>query len=112
MILDEGSVCATGGDVKLYVGRNIDFGILGHYMPTKIKYWEPWGERPELVKMEYFDQELLETKRALERKKYTTLETGMYAGEELITFTETTLPDSTIYLLLPDQFLVMPEKNI
>lgn len=60
--------------------------------------------------MEYFDQELLETKRALERQKYTTLETGLYAGEELITFTETTLPDSTIYLPLPNQFIVMPEK--
>lgn len=47
MNLEEGSVGATGGDVKLYVGRNIDLGFLGRYMPTKIKYWGPWGERPE-----------------------------------------------------------------
>lgn len=62
------------------------------------------------VNMEYFDEELLETKRALERQNYTTLETGMYAGEELITFTDITLPDSAIHLPLPDQFIVMPTE--
>lgn len=60
--------------------------------------------------MEYFDEELLETKRALERQNYTTLETGMYAGEELITFTDITLPDSEMHLPLPDQFIVMPTE--
>lgn len=59
--------------------------------------------------MEYFDEELLEAKRKLERQKHTTLETGMYAGEELITFTQITLEDFGIQLPLPDQFVVMPE---
>lgn len=47
MILEECSLGATGGYVNIYVGRNIDFGILGCYMPKKIKYRGPWGERPE-----------------------------------------------------------------
>lgn len=60
--------------------------------------------------MEYFDEEFLKTKTALERQNYTTLETGIYVGEELITFTDIVLPDSSIHLPLPDQFIVMPEK--
>ena len=59
--------------------------------------------------MEYFDEELLEAKRKLEFQKHTSLETGMYAGEELITFTYTTLEDFGIKLPLPDQMVVMPE---
>ncbi len=60
--------------------------------------------------MGYFDEELLDIKRSLERQNYTTLETGMYAGENLITFTDVTLPDSAIHLPLPDQFIVMPAE--
>lgn len=59
--------------------------------------------------MEHFDKELLEAKRKLERQKHATLEDGIYAGEELITFTLVTLPDLSIHLPLPDQFAVMPE---
>ncbi len=59
--------------------------------------------------MEYYDEELLEAKRELERKKYTTLETGMYAGEELIQFADRTLPGSDICLPLPVRFVEMPE---
>lgn len=59
--------------------------------------------------MDYFDEEILENKRELERQKHTTLETGIYADEELITFTERTLPETTIHLLLPDQFIPMPK---
>lgn len=60
--------------------------------------------------MEYFDEELLEAKRELERQKHTTLETGMYAGEELITFTKEKLPESNVLMYLPEQFVVMPDK--
>ena len=48
--------------------------------------------------MEYFDEELLEAKRELERQKHTTLETGIYAGEELITFTKENLPESKVFM--------------
>lgn len=60
--------------------------------------------------MEYFDEELLEAKRELERQKHTTLETGIYAGEELITFTKENLPESNVFMYLPEQFVVMPDR--
>ena len=60
--------------------------------------------------MDYLDEELLEAKRMLERQKHATLDTGIYAGEELITFKQTELFDNTIHLFLPDQFVVMPDS--
>ncbi len=64
--------------------------------------------------MEYLDEELLEAKRKSERQKCTTLETGMYAGEEKITFTYRKIPGTAVILPMPDQFIVMPEgvKNV
>lgn len=59
--------------------------------------------------MEYFDEEILDAKRELERLKHTTLETGIYVEDELITFTQVTLPDSEIRIYLPEQFIVMPD---
>lgn len=59
--------------------------------------------------MGYFDEEILESKRELERQKHTTLETGIYAGDELINFTQITLPNSKIKIYIPQQFIVMPE---
>lgn len=59
--------------------------------------------------MEYFDEDILEAKRELEKQRYTTLETGIYAGDELITFSQVTLPDSKIRIFLPEQFIVMPD---
>ena len=43
--------------------------------------------------MEYYDEKILEMRREKERKKYTTLETGIYVGDELITFQQMVLPD-------------------
>ena len=59
--------------------------------------------------MEYFDEEILEARRELERLKHTTLETGIYVGDELITFTNITLPQTKIHIYRPDQFIVMPD---
>ena len=59
--------------------------------------------------MEYFDEEILEARRELERLKHTTLETGLYVGDELITFTNITLPQTKIHIYLPEQFIVMPD---
>lgn len=58
--------------------------------------------------MEYFDEEILEAKRELEKQRHTTLETGIYAGDELITFAQVPLLDSQIRIFLPEQFIVMP----
>lgn len=59
--------------------------------------------------MEYYDEEILEARRELERKKHITLETGIYAGEELIEFQPITLPDTQISIPLPKHFVVMPD---
>ncbi len=59
--------------------------------------------------MEYFDEEILEARRELERLKHTTLETGIYVGDELITFTNIPLPQTKIHIYLPEQFIVMPD---
>ncbi|EOS41611.1 hypothetical protein FMM75_21045 [Lachnospiraceae bacterium MD335] len=59
--------------------------------------------------MEYFDEEILDAKRELERLKHTTLETGIYVEDELLTFTQVTLPSSKIRIYLPEQFIVMPD---
>lgn len=58
--------------------------------------------------MEYFDEEIINAKRELERLKHTTLETGIYVGDELITFTKIELPDTEIKMYLPEQFIIMP----
>ena len=60
--------------------------------------------------MEYIDKELLEAKWSSERQKYTTLETGMYAGEELIEFIKVKIRDNNMYLWLPKTFVPMPES--
>ena len=59
--------------------------------------------------MEYFDEDILEAKSALEKQRHTTLDTGIYAGDELITFVQITLPNSKIRMSLPEQFIVMPD---
>lgn len=60
--------------------------------------------------MEYLDEELLEARRKLERQKYTTIDTGIYAGEELIRFKLRNLFDNTVHLPLPEQFVIMPDS--
>ena len=60
--------------------------------------------------MEYLDEEILKAKRLLERRKYTTLETGMYAGEDKITFRWRELFGGLVRVSLPRQFVPMPES--
>lgn len=59
--------------------------------------------------MEYFDEEIINAKRELERLKHTTLETGIYVGDDLITFSKIDLPDTEISMYLPEQFIIMPD---
>lgn len=59
--------------------------------------------------MEYFDEEIINAKGELDRLKHTTLETGIYVGDELVTFTKIDLPNSKICMYLPEQFIIMPD---
>lgn len=59
--------------------------------------------------MEYFDEEIINAKMELEYFKHTTLETGIYVEDKLITFTKINLPDTDISMYLPEQFIFMPD---
>lgn len=61
--------------------------------------------------MDYFDEEILETKREMERKAYTTLKTGIYVDDELIKFSLYTLPGTSIHVFLPVSFVIL-SKNM
>lgn len=58
--------------------------------------------------MDYYDKKILEDRREEDRRKHTTLETGIYVEDDLITFGCITLPETKIHIFLPEQFLVMP----
>ena len=60
--------------------------------------------------MGYFDEELLEKKWQMEKQKHTTIETGIYAGDDLILFENVEIPSTTINMYLPTSFMAMPEK--
>ncbi|XBX07640.1 hypothetical protein QMP26_05605 [Enterocloster clostridioformis] len=64
--------------------------------------------------MEYFDEKILELDWEKERQKHTTLQSGIYVGDDLVTFSRVQYPNSKIYLFLPDPFIKMPDevKNI
>lgn len=47
MILEQTDLM-TNGEVDLYVGRNIDFGILGRYKPVRRKYHGHSDDRPDI----------------------------------------------------------------
>lgn len=59
--------------------------------------------------MEYFDEEILQAKREIEYLRHDSLETGIYVEDELITFSEITLPKTKISIYLPEQFIDMPD---
>ena len=60
--------------------------------------------------MNHYDKQILEAQHEEERRRHTTLETGIYVEDELITFAQTTLPDTRIQLYLPKQFVTMPDQ--
>lgn len=60
--------------------------------------------------MEYYDEELLETKWQMEKQKHLTVETGIYAGDELILFENMDIPCTSVSMYLPTSFMVLPEK--
>lgn len=63
----------------------------------------------EIFDKEIFDKEIINARRELERLQHTTLETGIYVEDELITFSRTVLPDTGISLYLPESFILMPD---
>lgn len=62
------------------------------------------------LKMDYYDEQILQSRQEEERQKHTTLETGIYVEDDLITFQKVTLPDTRIQMFLPEQFIPMPDS--
>lgn len=60
--------------------------------------------------MDHYDKQILEARHEEKCRRHTTLETGIYVDDELITFAQTTLPDTRIQLCLPEQFVIMPDQ--
>ena len=58
--------------------------------------------------MKYYDEKILEVRREEERLRHTTLETGIYVEDDLITFRQISLPNIPIRVVLPEQFIPMP----
>ena len=64
--------------------------------------------------MNHYDKQILEARQEEERRRHTTLATGIYVDDELITFERITLPGTRVRMLLPEYFIPMQEtvKNV
>ena len=59
---------------------------------------------------EYLDEIIIRRRRELEKSRHSCIQSGIYAGEELITFSETELFDGTVKVFLPETFTDMPDE--
>ena len=61
-------------------------------------------------KKEYLDEMIIRRRRELEKSRHSCIQSGIYAGEEFITFSETELFDGTVKIFLPETFTDMPDE--
>ena len=61
--------------------------------------------------MNHYDKQILEARREEERRKHTTLETGIYVDDELIIFERITLPGTRVQILLPLSLIHISEPT-
>ena len=61
-------------------------------------------------KEEFFDEKILEYRRRARKEKFSSLETGMYIKDELVTFSEIPLFNDQFTIMLPDSFVDMPSE--
>ena len=59
---------------------------------------------------EFFDEKILEYRRRARKEKFSSLETGMYIKDELVTFSEIPLFNDQFTIMLPDSFVDMPSE--
>ncbi len=67
------------------------------------------SENKEEDQMKALRQTDLRSPAEEERRKHTTLETGIYVDDELIIFERITLPGTRVQILLPEYFMPMQE---
>jgi len=58
------------------------------------------------------DITIVKMRRDQKKQKFQTIESGMYAGDEFITFGEVILFDGNMRIFLPDSFVDMPEEYV
>lgn len=58
--------------------------------------------------MDFYDEILIKARNEAKKEKYNSLETGIYVGEELLTFKKKLLFDGKASILLPEFFTEMP----
>lgn len=59
---------------------------------------------------EYLDKDIIRRRRKLEKSRYSCIQSGIYAGEGLIVFSEVKLFDGVVKIYLPETFTDMSEK--
>lgn len=62
------------------------------------------------IKTVFQDEFIVQKRREAEKQNYTSVQSGMYAGNEFITFSENALFDGHLAIYLPDTFADMPEE--
>lgn len=58
--------------------------------------------------MNFYDEILIKARREAKKEKYHSLETGIYVGEELLSFKKQRLFDNRVSIYLPELFTEMP----
>lgn len=61
-------------------------------------------------KTAFQDEFIIQKRRETEKQNYMSVQSGMYAGNEFITFSENKLFDGCLAIYLPDTFADMPEE--
>lgn len=59
-------------------------------------------------KEEFFDEKILEYRRKARKQQFSSLNTGMYINNELITFSEVSLFNNQVTIMLPESFVDLP----
>lgn len=59
-------------------------------------------------KEEFFDEKILEYRKKARKEEFSSLDTGMYINNELITFSEIQLFNNQVTIMLPDSFVDLP----
>ena len=58
----------------------------------------------------YLDEIIIKRRKQMEKRRYSSIQSGIYAGDELVTFAETELFGGSVKLFLPETFTDMPEE--
>ena len=58
----------------------------------------------------YLDEIIIKRRKQMEKRRYSSIQSGIYAGDELVIFAETELFGGSVKIFLPETFTDMPEE--